>query len=198
MRALVVDNGSLSTGVLRKRLTSLGADSDVTRPHEANQRALNGYDTILLTGTEVLATDMRYRPLFELVQTPPAPVLGICGGLHIVGLSYGVWLVRRMERVGRRVVEVSSPRRFPGTGRLELFERHVFQLGRVPAGYECMAWSAECPIELICSKDGWVAGVQAHIEFRRDGAKVLQRWLEHCAFRSSPIYTGSPIYSARC
>jgi GMP synthase (glutamine-hydrolysing) len=180
-RVLVVDNGSLSVVVLRRRLTELGADVDVVA-HDRLPAKVRIHQAVVLSGTKIPADRGDYSPLIELVEACAVPVLGLCGGMHILGLAHGGELTMRNQRVGNHHVTVDTrDTLFSYVGpRVELFQRHTLYLTKVPHGFSVIGRSGECPIEFIRSTDGRMIGSQAHLEFRYHGLLILRRFLEIC------------------
>jgi GMP synthase (glutamine-hydrolysing) len=180
-RVLVVDNGSLSTAVLRRKFTELGAGVDVV-PHNRLPADVRDHQAVVLTGTKTPADRGDYRALVDLVNSCTVPVLGVCGGMHILGLAYGGTLVKKDGRVGNHLVNVDDrDGLFSYVGPVvELFQRHTLYLTQAPRGFRVVGWSEQCPIEFIRSADGRLTGSQAHLEFRRDGSQILRRFLEFC------------------
>jgi len=181
-RVLVVDNGSLSTAVLRRRFAEFGADVDVTPHHQLPPNARR-YQAVALTGTKIPADRGDYRTLIDLLRECAVPVLGVCGGMHILGLAHGGALVRKGGRVGNHVVNVNvGDDLFSYVGpEVKLFQRHTLYMTQVPHGFRVVGWSDDCPIEIIRSEDGRLTGSQAHLEFRGDGHRIMRRFLELAA-----------------
>ncbi|MFE0100614.1 gamma-glutamyl-gamma-aminobutyrate hydrolase family protein [Streptomyces sp. NPDC059009] len=183
MRVLIVDNGSLSVTVMARRLAQLGCESDIVACADVPRRPADRHRAMVLSGTKVPADQGAYGPLVELVDGCRLPVLGVCGGMHILGLAQGASLVRRGQRVGGHQVTLDgSDPLFTYVGRTaRLFQRHTLHLSDVPDQLTVTGWSEDCPVEFIRSADGRLAGAQAHLEFRRDGELILRRFLELAA-----------------
>lgn len=180
MRALVVDNGSLTTKLISRRVRELGWSAAVVR-HDAVKLgdASHAFDAILLSGTDVTVTTGRFDAQLELVRECEVPLLGICGGLHIIGRAYGVGIVKQEPVLGRtEVLFDSGERLFSGLpASTQIFQRHSYRLQRVPEGFRRIATSQTCPVEAIAHRTRPVLGVQGHIELRADGMRILERFL---------------------
>ncbi|MEW9555407.1 type 1 glutamine amidotransferase [Nonomuraea sp. NPDC050783] len=176
-RVLVVDNGSLSVKALCHRLESLGTVADVVPCTEVPRKLDGGHQAIVLSGTKVRAYDLEhYKPLIELYRDADVPVLGICGGMHIMGTAAGARLVPGEQRVGNHRVHLDDRQDvFAAADRtVSLFQRHTLYLRQAPPGFRVIGWSEDCPVEFIRSEDGRLIGSQAHLEFRRDGLAILR------------------------
>jgi GMP synthase (glutamine-hydrolysing) len=180
-RVLVVDNGSLSVAVLARRLRSLGALADVVACTEVPHRLNGRHQAIALSGTKVRAYHLEhYRPVVDLCLETKVPVLGVCGGMHIMAVAAGAALVQRQQRVGSHKVHLNPDHpvfaHVPST--VSLFQRHTLYLEHAPEDYIVVGWSPECPVEIIQSTDGRIIGAQAHLEFRQHGLDILRGFLE--------------------
>jgi GMP synthase (glutamine-hydrolysing) len=180
MRALVVDNGSLTTHLIARRAGNLGWDAVIVR-HDALDiaRAARDWDAVLLSGTDVPVTTGRFDAQFELVRNCTAPLMGICGGLHLIGRAYGVGIVEQQPVLGRTEVFLDSEERLfselPAPA--QIFQRHSYRLERVPCGFRRIATSSSCPVEAIAHETRALFGLQGHVELRADGARILERFL---------------------
>ncbi|MGW8374746.1 gamma-glutamyl-gamma-aminobutyrate hydrolase family protein [Streptomyces sp. ODS28] len=183
MRALVVDNGSPSAGLICQRLWELGAETEIVAFRNAPCRLTSRHQALVLSGTKVPADSGAYARLTALIDRCDLPVLGLCGGMHILGLAHGGRLVEGDQRVGAHHVRL-DPREslFRHVGsRASLFQRHTRYLREVPTVFRVIGRAADCPVEFIRSTDGRLIGAQAHLEFRRDGRRILRGFLEYAA-----------------
>ncbi len=180
MRALVVDNGSLTTHLIARRAVHLGWDAVVVR-HDALDvtRATHDWDAVLLSGTAVPVTTGRFDAQLELVRNCAAPLMGICGGLHLIGRAYGVDIVEQQPVLGRTEVFLDADEllfsSLPTT--THIFQRHSYRLEYVPCGFRRIATSSSCPVEAIAHDTRALFGIQGHVELRPDGARILERFL---------------------
>lgn len=180
MRALVVDNGSLTTKLISRRLLQLGWGATVVRHDAVNLREESkACDAILLSGTDVTVATGRFDAELELVRKCEVPLMGICGGLHIIGRAYGVGIVKQEPVLGCTKVLLDRGERLfselPASA--QIFQRHSYRLQRVPDDFRRIATSHTCPVEAIAHRRRAVFGVQGHIELRADGMRILERFL---------------------
>jgi GMP synthase-like glutamine amidotransferase len=180
-RVLVVDNGSLSIGALRKTFRTLGAETDVIKVTDVPDKLDSRYQALVLSGTKVRAYDSDfYKPLVDLVFASTVPVWGICGGMQIIGTAAGAKLVQGKSRAGTHQVQVDKQEPVFSESRptVSLFQRHTLYLQAAPAGFRTIGWSDDAPVEFIRSEDSQIYGSQAHLEFRNDGLNILHGFVQ--------------------
>jgi GMP synthase-like glutamine amidotransferase len=179
---MIVDNGSLSTDVLSQRLENLGAQTTIVSLGELYPEIVDegGYDGIVLTGTDVPSTTPYvYDAELELIRAAEVPLLGICGGMHLIGKAHGVGIGDCKHAVGKTPVHMDGEEvlfedlESPAL----LFERHRYQLMDVPEGFRRIAWGDDCHTEGIRHAERPTYGLQAHVEFRPEGKVILRNFL---------------------
>ncbi len=181
-RIMIVDNGSLSTDVLADRLGGLGAETTIVSLGELSPDMANeeGYDGVVLTGTDVPSTTPYvYEAELELIRRTEVPLLGICGGMHLIGKAHGIGIGDCKHAVGKTPVHVDGDEAL--FANLEspalLFERHRYQLLDVPEGFRRIAWGDDCHTEGIRHAERPTYGLQAHVEFRPEGKVILRNFM---------------------
>ena len=188
MRCLVVDNGSLTTHLIARRAERLGWRATVV-PHRRSPLQIepDAWDAVVLSGTEVPVTTGRFDRQLEPLAVCPVPLLGICGGLHLIARAHGVGLAEQEPVVGRTEVWLApGAPLFAGLpSTMQLFQRHRYRLERVPPGFVRIAGSRSCPTEAIAHSSRPLFGIQGHVELRADGERILRRFFALSAATSA-------------
>ena len=144
---------------------------------------LSGYDGIVLSGTDYPALTHNlplYANEIRLIQTTLLPVLGICGGLHIICQAYGGRLNRLEEPLyGRIQVHYKAGERlFDGLpAPCSMFARHRYFIDQSPPGFRTIARS--WPHGVIYALRHFTKpqiGLQFHPERRNDGYCLLDNY----------------------
>lgn len=146
-----------------------------------------GVLAVVISGHSTLIDDYDPRdlaPLVELIRESPTPMLGLCGGHQLIGLTFGAEpalmgplvagerdpkpdLAPGMRKEwGPYPVEISGDDPlFAGFDDTVIVEqRHYWELKSVPNGFVRLARSAACPIQAIRHEHRPLYGVQFHPE----------------------------------
>jgi len=152
----------------------------------------------------------------RFIRTTKIPVLAICGGHQLVGLSFGARVVtlgnmeQHEQRVGRpqeyqyRYVRITepddpifqniavceTPDDAKGSHILHVWQNHGLQLDRVPEGFTLLATSYLCRNQMMVKRsDGQlIYTVQFHLEKSfEDWNKSRTRWEHHNDSRDGRI-----------
>src|ERR1700754_636418 len=167
-------------------------------------------DAIVLSGT-LRDFDYYQQSILDnfgsFIRTTKIPVLAICGGHQLVGLSFGARVVtlanleQHEQRAGRpqeyqyRYVRITepgdpiftniavceTPREAKGSRILHVWQNHGLQLDRIPDGFQLLATSYLCRNQMMVKRtEGQlIYTVQFHLEKSfEDWNKSRTRW-EH-------------------
>ncbi len=201
MEVLIIDNyenpNSPEIHGLKTALEELGNRCKVRRfDEESLSSQLNQFDTIVLSGSGTLlyrGPPKRYQSLIELVQTVSTPILGICFGHQLIGITFG----SRVAHLGMKVEGFRPVRILEATSSINkmndpLFrslhsEIHVWQshfevVEALPKNFELLAYSSETAIEAMVNKRNPIYGIQFHAEHFTpqypDGQIILQNFFD--------------------
>ena len=176
-------------------------------------------DAIVLSGT-LRDFDYYKQSILDdfgsFIRETKIPVLAICGGHQLVGLSFGARVVtldkleQHEQRAGRpleyqyRYVRITepedpiftnialceTPQNARGSRILHVWQNHGLQLDRVPEGFELLATSYLCRNQMMVKRsDGQlIYTVQFHLEKSfEDWNKSRTRWEHHNESRDGRI-----------
>jgi GMP synthase (glutamine-hydrolysing) len=135
-----------------------------------------------------------------IIREAKLPIMGFCGGHQLIGMAHGApgGPIRRL-RAGEEIPAKFAPGffkewefmpvrvvredpLFEGLNREPVFfEAHYWELKEVPPGFENLAMTDECPIQVIKRQDKLVYGTQFHPELydddHSDGRRVISNFL---------------------
>ena len=139
---------------------------------EVNEKNLNSYDKIILSGSalkDTVTLDQTAR--FMWIKDCGKPVLGICAGMQTIGLVFGGRLEKCRE-IGMTEM-ATSKENLLFSSKFNAYALHNYAL--VPsAGFEVLAESAKC-VQAIKHKQKNIYGVLFHPEVRNK--EVVQRFI---------------------
>jgi len=139
---------------------------------EVNEKNLNSYDKIILSGSALKNTvTLDQTARFTWIKDCGKPVLGICAGMQTIGLVFGGRLEKCREIGMTEMATSKANLLFSST--FKAYALHNYAL--VPsAEFEVLAESAKC-VQAIKHKQKNIYGVLFHTEVRNKD--VVQRFI---------------------
>jgi GMP synthase-like glutamine amidotransferase len=166
----------------------------VRRYTDVTHQALRdlGIAALLISGN---ATDWSHydqselAELYDIIRGAEWPILGFCGGLQVIAMAHGsrVTLMRRLRPGEPDIASLSAPGYLKewafmpvtvlepdaileGLGPAPVFlQVHYCQVEQAPPGFQVLASSGECGIQVIKRLDRPVYGTQFHPESYTEG-----------------------------
>lgn len=201
MEVLVFDNyenpNSSEIHALKNALEELGNRCEVRRFDEKFLSSqLDKFNALVLSGSGTLlyrGPPKRYQSLIELVRTVSTPILGICFGHQLIGITFGSQVVHLGTKVEGfrpvRILEVTSSTNNKNDPLFHLLpsEIHVWQshfevIETLPKNFELLASSDDSTIEAMVNKKNLIYGIQFHAERYNpqypDGQIVLKNFFD--------------------
>ncbi len=185
VKVLLVNNEKEKTdlGRLPELIKSVSqivpANFEVKHFTEVSSRVVadNCIDYVILSGRYNSSWDLEEEPLFQgeydLIRNCTVPLLGICAGMQLMGIAYGVEMdyicLKEKEKVNENgyteVKIVHFDKLFQGlSSPITVYEHHYCEIKGVPEGFINLASSSLTPIQCIKDKNRHVYGVQFHPE----------------------------------
>ncbi|MEA1996072.1 MAG: glutamine-hydrolyzing GMP synthase, partial [Gemmatimonadota bacterium] len=128
------------------------------------------------------------------------PVLGICYGMQLVGVHEKAQVKRAVKReYGKAVLSIKSFddlfAGFEHQGTAQVWMSHGDSLARLPAGYELLAETTNCPVAAMRHVGKKIYGVQFHPEVAhtRQGGRIIANFLFNVAGLTPDWTAGSFI-----
>jgi GMP synthase (glutamine-hydrolysing) len=172
-----------------------------------------GVRAVVVSGHSTLIDDYNpndLAPLVDLIKETPHPLLGLCGGHQLIGLTFG----ERPAPMGRLGAGEPDPKPdlapgmrkewgpcrvrvsghdplFDGLGETVVVEqRHFWDLKTVPPGFVRLAGSEACPVQAMRHASRPLYGVQFHPELyslpHPDGRAILANFFRLAATVTAP------------
>lgn len=129
-----------------------------------------------------------YAAELDLIRNYRVPLLGICGGMQLIAMAYGVPIGRMTDKEGNEVREfgvmnvtvLSDDPLFRGLENpMRYAMAHVDEIKDVPLGYSRIASTDKCRIGAIKSNEHPIWGLQFHPEMYKDSFKDGMKLLEN-------------------
>jgi len=132
---------------------------------------------IIISGAPLLITEQNMNPFlqkYEIVKNTNLPVLGICFGHQLIGLSYGAFGSRMREDRDWQTIEIFEdcplfeklPKEF------EMMEDHCETIS-IPSGFQLVGSSDVCVNEAMQHATLPIYGVQFHPEISGNLGRVI-------------------------
>lgn len=147
------------------------------------------YDAIILGGREIDwdidQLPIEYQAEIALIKESKIPILGICAGHELIGISFGA-VMARMHNGGSNYIEKGFVNLFTEEDQIfqnlvnpcSVYMFHGDELKSVPNGFVKIARSELCNICGICHSEKLIYGIQFHPEKYNDefpDGKIIMR-----------------------
>jgi GMP synthase-like glutamine amidotransferase len=139
---------------------------------EVNEKNLNGYDKIILSGSALKNTvTLDQTARFTWIKNCGKSILGICAGMQTTGLVFGSRLEKCREIGMTEIVTVKENILF--SSRFKVYSLHNYAI-KPSDEFEVLAESSKC-VQAIKHKQKNIYGVLFHPEVRNK--EVIQRFI---------------------
>ena len=188
LKVFVVDNGGQWTHREWRVLKYLGVTTEIV-PNDVKfadleARGLSGL--VLSGGAPRVGVEGTLGNCAELVTKAPYPVLGICAGHQFMARHYGGDAAPGQGEFGATELEVlphSHPDILDGVPlKTTVWESHHDEVNQVPPGFEVIARSERCAVQVMRDRARLRYGIQFHpeVEHTAEGVRMFRNFLEVC------------------
>ena len=133
-----------------------------THYKKMNKKFISKSDKIIICGTSLKdSIFLENLALFSWIKEFNKPILGICGGMHILGLTFD-GILKKQQEIG--LIDINFNKKFLGKyGKIQVYELHNYFMKSDE--FEVFAYSENCP-QAIKHKQKPFFGVLFHPEVR--------------------------------
>lgn len=180
-RILIIDNGTSALEDLKDALKK--EDFIITNFRNFKPTQIEGFTHVILTGGGAWPTLKEFSEEAELIKNVKVPILGICLGLQIIGITFGSSLKHLdKEKIGNKEIKIlEKDSLFKGLNKnFSGYAYHKYALNKIGEDLDILAESKDC-VEAIKHKSLPIWGVQFHPEVisdgKKDGRKIITNFL---------------------
>lgn len=181
---LIIDCGSKNTIYIEECLDEF-MDFETIQIHALSNDHTQNKIGIIISGAPLLITEMDmeiYLEKISFIKQTSIPVLGICFGHQLLGLSFGAFGSRMKEDRGTQLIEIleECPLFDKLPSEIEMIEDHCESIS-IPANFKLIASSDACVNEAMQHNSLPIFGVQFHPEISGNhGRLVFDNFIRYC------------------
>ena len=183
-RILIIDCGSSKVPQLEEIIYEY-SDYETLPFFDVTEETISSFNGIIISGAPILITEEDMEPYLDQIswiKTTDKPVLGICFGHQLIGLTYEAFGSRMKECRSMNEIEqfVDCPLLYRLPDVFDMQEDHCEGIS-IPKEFELVANSDECVNEVMQHETRKIYGVQFHPESSGNyGHIVLENFVELC------------------
>jgi len=190
-KILILDFGSQYTQLIARRVREIGVFCELV-PYDVNIHFIKKFNPngiILSGGPDTVVEDNSARAP-QLVFDLKIPILGICYGMQTMAVQLGGsaksadksefgFAQVRARNHSQLLDEIYDEITSEGHGLLDVWMSHGIEVTKLPAGFELIASTDNCPIAGFANSDKGYYGLQFHPEVThtKQGNKILERFV---------------------
>lgn len=181
---LVIDCGSSKVPYITQCIDEF-MDVETVKINDFNPNDLDKYSGVVISGAPILLTEIDTKPYLEKmtwIKTYDKPILGICFGHQLIGLTYGASVTRQKEDRDWQTIETLTDAalfaKFPQE--FEMMEDHCETVS-IPANFIHLGVSDACINEAMKHKEKPIYGIQFHPEVSGNlGCLLFDNFVRMC------------------
>ena len=173
---LIIDCGSQKTKYIEESVDEF-MDFETISIHDISDEYFNNKKGVIISGAPILITEIdisSYLEKFKWIKTIDLPILGICFGHQMIGLTFGAFGSRMKEDRDWQTIEIFEQsdlfKKLPTE--IEMLEDHCESIS-IPKDFTLIAASDFCINEAMEHKDLPIYGVQFHPEVSGNHGRIL-------------------------
>lgn len=183
-RILIVDCGSRKVPDIDYMLKDMSIPADIIRLNDITEVDAK-YHGIIVSGAPILLTEINPAPYlkkFEILLNSGLPLLGICFGHQLLGMSFGAEINRCKEDRDIQTIHIKGLHDlFDGFGLWETFMEDHCECISLPENFKLMGSSVICENEAMQHNTKKLFGVQFHPEVSgENGKKLFSNFIKIC------------------
>lgn len=181
----IINCGTSYLDNIIKLLNNLGQENKAVNIDKLDNTNFNSFSGIIITGAPTLLTRIdlkKYLKPFEILNSLPIPILGICLGHQIIGLLHGAKISRGEFINKKESIEIINKNKlFSNIKNRSYFQEEHSEYITLPKGFHLLAESASCKNEAMKHKNKKLYGVQFHPEVSGgNGIIIIRNFLQFC------------------
>ncbi|MFT7611436.1 MAG: GMP synthase (glutamine-hydrolyzing) [Parvicellaceae bacterium] len=181
---LIIDCGSTKVPLFESTLKSFSQNCTIVRLSDFKVSSLPAYSGIIISGAPILVTEIDTAPYleqFSFLKEYTNPVLGVCFGHQILGMTYGASsLTCEPARTDQMVIKEMESPLFEGISEFIFNQDHCEAIS-IPDDWNLLASSSICTNEAMEHPSKLLYGVQFHPETSgENGLRLLKNFCKSC------------------
>lgn len=187
---LIVDFGSQTSHLIKRRLRELGTEAELIRPEDALQRiAENKPAGIIFSGGPASVYEENAPTVSKKIFTSSVPILGICYGFQLTAKLLGGKVIAGRKEYGPARISIINnkssiinkiPKEFT------VWQSHGDEVINLPPKFKVLGTTKTVPFAFVGNSTN-IFGVQFHpeVEHTENGTKILENFLLICGIKGS-------------
>ena len=186
---LVVDFGSQTAHLIRRRVREIGAESKIISPEnvleEIRKIGIKNVRGIIFSGGPSSVYSKNAPTISPDIFNLDIPILGICYGLQLSAKLLGGKVISGKKEYGPAQLKISNSKSqiiksIPK--KLTVWMSHGDEVIKLPEGLEVLGSSEHVPFALVENKKKKIFGVQFHpeVEHTEYGIEIIRNFLNIC------------------
>lgn len=186
----IIDFGSQTAHLIKRRLRDLGAESELIHPEDAlskiDEKKPHG---IILSGGPASVYDKGAPTVSKKIFANTIPILGICYGFQLTAKLLGGKVISGRKEYGPAVLNLSTLISHLSTGLRQksmVWQSHGDEVVELPTGFKVLGTTQTAPFAFVQNSNK-IFGVQFHpeVEHTENGTKILENFIKLCGIKGS-------------